>query len=429
MTQVFISYSRRDIAFIEQLAADLQAAGLDVWYDLSDLEAGERWSKEIEKAIRASEDVIMVLSPDSVASEWVEEEILYARNLKRKIVPLYYKPCDLPLGYHTRHYIDVQGIKYKRNFGEILQSLGVKPGTPKKPPLPEKAEPIPAKPEGKEEAPKPKKLSKQWKLNSKNISILVALIALILVSVFVLPRLFSQPLTDVPPSEITDEFGVEMVLVPAGEFTMGSESGYEDEKPVHNVYLDDFYIDIYEVTNNLYKACVQSEKCQPPADINFYTNSRYGDHPVVFVNWHMASNYCDWRGARLPTEAEWEKAARGLDKRIYAWGNDFNPDISNVFLSGLGGTNAVGIYELGKSPYGVYDMTGNVGEWTSSLYQTYPYNSEDGREDQFSSDQRVIRGGSFGNSDFDTRTVSRFSEDSSKADRTIGFRCAKGIPP
>jgi hypothetical protein len=123
MTQVFISYSRKDLDFVEGLATDLKAAGLDVWYDLSGLDGGARWRIEIEKAIRASQYVIIVLSPDSIASEWVEEEILYAKNFGRKIVPLFYRQCDLPLGYQTRHYVDVQGTNYRRNFNEILQAL------------------------------------------------------------------------------------------------------------------------------------------------------------------------------------------------------------------------------------------------------------------------------------------------------------------
>ena len=114
MTQVFISYSRRDLAFVEGLAADLKASGLDVWYDLSGLGGGSRWSREIEKAIRDSQYVLVVLSPDSVVSKWVEEEFLYASELEKKIIPLFYKPCALPFGYRTLHFVDVQGSKYKR---------------------------------------------------------------------------------------------------------------------------------------------------------------------------------------------------------------------------------------------------------------------------------------------------------------------------
>jgi hypothetical protein len=125
--QVFISYSRRDLSFVEQLAADLKAAGFDVWYDLSGLGGGARWRIEIEKAIRESQYVIVVLSPDSVTSEWVESEYLFASNLKRKIVPLLYKQCDLPLNYLTLHYIDIHKENYERNFNDLLRALDIYP--------------------------------------------------------------------------------------------------------------------------------------------------------------------------------------------------------------------------------------------------------------------------------------------------------------
>ena len=125
MTQVFISYSRKDLAFVEQLAADLQAAGLDVWYDLSGLEGGSRWSRELEKAIRESQYVLVALSPDSVSSKWVEEEFLYASELGKKIIPLFYRQCSIPFGYRTLHFIDIQGDKYKQKFNEILRAIDV----------------------------------------------------------------------------------------------------------------------------------------------------------------------------------------------------------------------------------------------------------------------------------------------------------------
>ena len=130
MTQVFISYSRRDLTFVEQLAADLKEAGLDVWYDLSRLEGGVRWSRAIEKAIRDSQYMIVVLSPDSAELEWVEKEFLFASglsSLKGKIIPLLYRPCDLRLAYVNLHYIDIQGGKYKQNFNQILRALNVQP--------------------------------------------------------------------------------------------------------------------------------------------------------------------------------------------------------------------------------------------------------------------------------------------------------------
>lgn len=126
MMKIFISYSRKDIAFIEKLSADLKIAGIEAWYDLTGLGGGAHWSREIEKAIKASEYVLVVLSPDSVASNWVEEEILYARKLKLKIIPLLYRSCELPFGFHTLNFIDVQNDEYQRSYKEILRALGVK---------------------------------------------------------------------------------------------------------------------------------------------------------------------------------------------------------------------------------------------------------------------------------------------------------------
>ncbi len=358
MTQVFISYSRRDLAFVEKLAADLKEAGLDVWYDLSGLEGGARWRIEIEKAIRESRYVIVVLSQDSVASEWVEREYLYASNLRKDVVPLFYRPCDLPLYYLNVHYIDVQGTNYKRNFNEVLRALDVKPVVREKPSAPE--------PEGAPSAEADKKpgkapafesvVKKQWDWGKLKPYGLVALIGVVVIALALgLPGLFqatpvvasqtptrtqkptisttvpifpsetvrpsltptetlTPTLTPIPspyPEEIDDGQGVEMVLVPAGVFTMGSNI-FNEEVPVHRVYLDDYYIDKFEVTNALYRACEQAGICDPPRatfsslHADYYSASDFDDYPVIFVDWDMAVAYCEeWRGARLPTEAQW----------------------------------------------------------------------------------------------------------------------------
>src|SRR5215216_5844157 len=125
MTQVFISYSRKDISFIDRLAADLKNAGIDVWYDVSRIAGGARWRSEIENALRSSHYVVVVLSPDSIVSEWVEREVLFSSNLKRNIIPLMYRACEVPLNYVDLNYIDVQGDNYDRNFKELLKALNV----------------------------------------------------------------------------------------------------------------------------------------------------------------------------------------------------------------------------------------------------------------------------------------------------------------
>ena len=124
-TKVFISYSRKDLAFVEQLVADLEKVGLEVWYDLSGLKVGERWETEISKAIEESKFVVVVLSPDSVASKWVRKEYLYADSLKKEFIPLVYRPCNLRLFFQDLHYIEVQGEKYEQIYGKILHGLGL----------------------------------------------------------------------------------------------------------------------------------------------------------------------------------------------------------------------------------------------------------------------------------------------------------------
>ncbi len=236
------------------------------------------------------------------------------------------------------------------------------------------------------------------------------------------------------PTEIKDSKNVTMVLIPAGEFTMGSDvTGNAESKPAHTIYLDAFFIDKYEVTNEMYDACAFAVECRRPKQAGsvthstYYSNPVFAKYPVLYVDWKMAKAYCEWRGARLPTEAEWEKAARGTDERIYPWGNT-KIDCSFANLPGcVGDTTPVDQYDTGVSPYGVYGMAGNVLEWTSSLFKLYPYNSEDGRESPDAAGKRVARGGSwhtFGGNSGNARTDSRLELDPAYYGPYVGIRCA-----
>jgi len=237
-------------------------------------------------------------------------------------------------------------------------------------------------------------------------------------------------------TEITDSKDVSMRLVPASEFSMGSASNFSD--PAQIIYLDAFYIDKYEVTNASYKACFDAGVClQKPKDFisnthsYYYGKAEFNNYPVIYVDWYMANIYCEWRGARLPTEAEWEKAARGTDGRDFPWGNDANfNDFShdNTGKGNSGDTTEVGRYETGKSPYGVYDLGGNVWEWVSSIYKPYPYNSSDGRENLHISGIRVLRGGSWKSMGIEDQTNYRYRLDPANAKNDIGFRCARLVP-
>jgi formylglycine-generating enzyme required for sulfatase activity len=244
------------------------------------------------------------------------------------------------------------------------------------------------------------------------------------------------------PSDYIDDFGVPMRLVPAGEFTMGTndvlESDTGKEKPVHTVYLDSYYIDKFEVTNFAYKSCVDAGVCIPPIDsstdiqASYYGDSKFKDYPVVFITWYMAKTYCEWRGARTPTEAQWEKAARGDDSRKYPWGNDEADCGKANYQPCVGNATKVGSYLSGKSPYGVYDMAGNVFEWTAdwfskTYYDASPRSNPLGPE---TGDARVIRGGSWtGDIDYRVRADIRLWFDPNNAWRSIGFRCSKYANP
>ena len=224
-----------------------------------------------------------------------------------------------------------------------------------------------------------------------------------------------------------------MVYVPAGEFSMGSNDGYDDEQPVHTVYLDAYWIDQTEVTNALYERCVEDGVCNTPGEhgsdtrASYYGNPTYADYPVIYVNWYQAEEYCQWAGRELPTEAQWEKAARGTDGRTYPWGNATpTSDLVN-FNSNIGDTTEVGSYPDGASPYGALDMAGNVWEWVADWQGDYPSGMVSNPMGPASGEYRVLRGGSWDNNEGLIRSADRDGDYPSCANRNNGFRCATSL--
>jgi len=289
------------------------------------------------------------------------------------------------------------------------------------------------------------------------------------------------PAPELPPT-ILGKDGVEMVLVPAGEFVMGSAPEdiasllrrhpkanaaiVKDESPKHRVFLDAFYIDKYEVTNAHFQQFVQATGYHTQAEREGGGKIRTGaktwaqvpdatwrapqgkgssiagleTHPVVQVSWHDAKAYCAWTGKRLPTEAEWEKAARGPDGRLYPWGNELDGRRANfcdrncpfewkdaLVDDGYRSTAPVGSYEAGKSPYGAYDMAGNVWEWTADWYAAQYYGRSPARNPQgpTAGTQVVLRGGSWLYTAPDFRTTERAGVPPGRSNENIGLRCVQ----
>lgn len=484
--KIFLSYSRNDKTFAEKLAKDLEASGYDVWWDITHIEGGDRWVQEITDGINQSEVFAVIVSPHAVRSEWVEKEFTFASRRGMKIVPLLYEKCELPIWLLNLQYIDLMGANYARNFHEILEAFekyGRRAGDVK--PLPISVR------------------KKIGNLLSSRLFLASLLLLILLIMLFFSPlkALISPPTptpttstltpsptasatptatqTPIPPtatekdtptitptlleagsaspaamrtptpaetatqeglaSVIQDESGAEMALVEKGAFLMGSDAGEHDEKPAHIVQLGDYYIDRYEVSNRDYKACVDALACDLPRNTIFYVSSLYRDHPAVFVNWADANAYCEWRGAHLPTEAEWEKAARGTESLIYPWGSLFDRSAVNFCDAGCEyswadsgafdrytQTAPVGSYPSGASPYGALDMAGNAAEWVADwygddYYQNSPVENPLGAA---SGKYRVLRGGSWYNRKTNLRTYRRSQLDPAASYNYTGFRCA-----
>jgi formylglycine-generating enzyme required for sulfatase activity len=268
-----------------------------------------------------------------------------------------------------------------------------------------------------------------------------------------------------------------MVYVPAGEFQMGGDDDdvdyalelcdeyhrgchvcdptrdvckrewFEDQQPAHAVALDGFWIDQTEVTNAQYQRCVEAEACDPPEKSSLYTldfyygNSAYDDYPVIHVDWHQAAAYCEWAGARLPTEAEWEYAARGPQGRTFPWGSEFDGTLLNycdvncwlawrgdTFDDGYADTAPVGSFPAGASWCDALDLAGNVWEWVADWYDADYYSCSPSQNPTgpSSGERRVLRGGSWGLEPIYAHSTYRGTDypDSTKIYR--GIRCVRG---
>lgn len=457
MGHIFISYSHKDTAYAHKLASALQIKGLEVWID-ERLDYGSQWPHEIQKQLDACSAFIVIMSPRSFASEWVQSELQRAKRKLKPVFPMLLEGDEPWLSVESTQYYDVRkgNLPDEKFFSAIERVVSDRVAD---------AGLSASRPEASLTRNRP----------GLKIGYLLGVVGVLaVIFVFVIPPLLKtnspdetpipteahpfststveSPPTQNPPTKTpvpapasvteSDDFvdgqGVPMRFVPAGEFEMGSNtSSYNEDSPAHTVYLDDYYIDTYEVTNARYASCVDAGVCQPPQESSSATRSKYyGDsdfdnYPVIYVDWDMAVTYCEWRGAHLPTEAQWEKAARGTDGRSYPWGESIDAIYANYNYS-IGDTTAVGNYEDGKSPFGLFDMSGNVWEWVADWFSEtyYPASPSSNPTGPESGQYRGLRGGSWLNEEEFVHTYTRgWNQLEYFQYVDFGFRCARETAP
>jgi formylglycine-generating enzyme required for sulfatase activity len=392
LLKVFLCHASGDKPAVRELYQKLAAEGwIDPWLDEEKLYPGQDWDMEIEKTVEETDAVIVCLSNNSVTKEgYVQHELRLILNMADYkpegtlfIIPVRLDDCPLPRRLKMWHCVDFferREWAYGRLHYSLqmrAESLGIKQQKAKL--NPELIEPV-EKPRSETRremvTPPPKSMQieepPEW-----------------------------ESYVHVPPERLMTLDGIEFVRILAGKFLMGSKNASrDDEMPQHTVNIPyDYWMARFLVTNEQYAVYIGKGE-HPVSDWQ-----EKKDHPVVY---EKAMAYCQWLNdllsgklppgliLRLPTEAEWEKAARGEDGRKWPWGNEFDKNKCNTSEGGKGGTTPVGLYSpAGDSPYGCADMAGNVWERTHSLYKPYPYKADDGREKESASRYPVARGGSW----------------------------------
>jgi len=373
--KVFLCHASGDKPAVRDLYHRLRSDGFAPWLDEEDLLPGQDWELEIAKAVRSSDAVIICLSSRAITKAgYVQKEIKDALDVADQqpegtifLIPLRLEGCEVPERLRRWQWVN---LFQEKGYDRLLRALRARA----------ESLGLGALPPGS-----PTSLGLDTHPSGSGTS----------------PGLGTQPPGPVGDRWRNPKDGKEMVRVPAGKFLYG-----EDEKQVE---LPEFWIDRAPVTNAEYARFVAETGHRRPEHWKGRTPpKKIADHPVTYVTWHDATAYAKWAGGRLPTEQEWEKAARGTDGRIYPWGDEPPNERRCNFGRNVGDTTPVGQYSpQGDSPYGCVDMAGNVWEWTAS-------------ESEYGG--RVLCGGAFFTVDSDVRCGARAGGNPSIRDRDAGFR-------
>ena len=379
--QVFISHASKDGALAQRIAATLQANGYPIFMTPNSIQPGEKWVPAINRGMEESGIFVVLLTPNAMASGWVQDETFGAIALENKnemrVFMLDVEACQLPFMWQQRQFLSFRGDDVHQNIANLLQAL-----------------------DGKivQYRPNPAPIARQTAVSERSF--------------------------------IDRKTSLEFVRIPAGEFLYG-----DDKDPKH---LPEFWISKTPVTQIVYKRFIDAN---PGYDVPFRDDdwakpynwdkkkrtypADKADHPVVLVSWYDALAFCQWAGLQLPTEEQWEKAARGNNGQKYPWGENEPTDKLCNFNKDVGGTTPVGQYSpQGDSPYGCVDMSGNVWEWCLNKYNK----PQDTQIDK-SGDWRVLRGGSWGLDANFVRAAFRYYNFPVSRNYYYGFRVGVVHPP
>ena len=392
--RIFLSYASQDREAARAIELGLREQGHDVFFDRDDLPAGEEFHNRIRAAIEQSDLLVFLVTPDSVdAGSYTLTELEIAEKswtrASGKLLPVILRPTPLD----TMPSI-VRSVTFLQTDGNVAAAVAA----------------------AVHRLDRSRKQTLFMKVGAAAVLVVVVAVA------------GFRSIAREPADEITGQDGAPLVLVPAGTFTMGDD----EEAPKRDVFIDAYYIDRFEVTTSRFGRFLKATgSVRPPDGWEELDPAKGAQLPVAGVDWNDADAYCRWAGRRLPTEAEWEKAARGTDGRRFPWG-DASPTPEHANYENTspdaydGGLTAVGRFPAGNSPFGVSDLAGNVSEWVADWYAE-GVAPEDVRNPAGpeSGERRVIRGGGRFDPGYRLSPVKRWNAQPGQRSEDLGFRCAR----